>query len=219
MRVRVSPVLARRVGLPLLLTLCRSWRIEVVGGEHWDAVAGSGLAPVCLLWHEAMLPLVWHHRQKRFAYMSSPGRDGQMSGEFGARLGYEVIWGSTSRGGVRALVGAIRAIRRGQGVGITGDGPRGPRRILKPGAVAAAQRGGGLLLPMHAGASPAYRLGSWDQMLVPLPFSKVRVHYGAPIAVGEGSEGVDAATKQVELAMASLVREVEWRSGAATDTA
>ena len=60
----------------------------------------------------------------------------------------------------------------------TPDGPRGPRRELKPGVVAAAQRGGGVIVPIHAEADRAWRLHSWDRFMIPKPLARVRITYG-----------------------------------------
>ena len=69
-----------------------------------------------------------------------PGFVEEYLADFADRLGYLAVQGSSSRGGVRALIGAIRVLRAGGTVGFTPDGPRGPRRELKPGFLAAAQR-------------------------------------------------------------------------------
>ena len=72
----------------------------------------------------------------------------------------------------------------------TPDGPRGPRRELKPGVVAAAQRGGATIIPVHAEASRAWRLHSWDRFMIPKPAARVIIRYGRPFEVGPGESGL-----------------------------
>ena len=97
---------------------------------------------VFLLWHEALLPLLWHHRNQAIMIVVSEAREGQYLADFAASLGYRPVRGSSTRGAARALLGAVRELQAGHSVAFTPDGPRGPRRELKPGVVAAAQRGG-----------------------------------------------------------------------------
>ena len=75
-----------------------------------------------------------------------------------------------------------------------------------------------MVVPLHAGADRAWRLGSWDRFLVPKPFAKIRIAYGTPFEVAAGEEGIAAARIRAEAELADVVREVQWDDGA-TDTA
>ena len=96
-----------------------------------------------LLWHDALLPLLWYHRGRGVVVVVSRARDGQYLVDQAHRLGYRTVEGSSHRGGVQAMRGALRALNEGAIVAITPDGPRGPRRVIKPGGLAAAQAAGG----------------------------------------------------------------------------
>ena len=157
-RMRLAPLVARVVA--------GSWRVQVIGGEVWDVVARSGLPYLLLCWHEALLPIMWHHRGRGIAAVISEARDGEYLAQFASRLGYGTIRGSSTRGGRRALAGAVRALDAGTPVGITPDGPRGPRRVAKPGAILAAAMTGALIVPVHADARPAWRARSWDRFQI-----------------------------------------------------
>ena len=66
------------------------------------------------------------------------------------------------------------------------DGPFGPYRRAKPGALIVARESGLPLQPWAIGARPSIRLGwRWDRHVVPLPFSRIRVFEGEPLAIGE----------------------------------
>ena len=80
----------------------------------------------------------------------------------------------------------------------TPDGPRGPRRELKPGVVAAAQRGGGIVVPLHAEADRAWRLDSWDRFMIPKPWARVQIVYGRPFEVTAGDAGLAAGLADAE---------------------
>jgi lysophospholipid acyltransferase (LPLAT)-like uncharacterized protein len=188
--------------------LAGSWRVGTVHEERWRPLYEARRPHVFLLWHEALLPLLWHHRRQAIAIVVSENRDGQYLADFARMLGYRTVRGSSSRGAARALLGAVRELRAGYAVAFTPDGPRGPRRELKPGVVAAAQRGGGVIVPIHARADRAWRLDSWDQFLIPKPGARVTVSYGRPFEVGPGDDGladglVEAGVRLAEIAEAA----------------
>lgn len=202
MRLRLSPGAARTVVGPLLKTLASSWRIRLVDEERWLEIYRARRPHVFLLWHEALLPLLWQHRGQGVAIVVSEAREGQYLSDFAASLGYRSLQGSSTRGGARALLGAVRELQAGRAVAFTPDGPRGPRRELKPGVVAAAQRGGAVVVPIHAEADRAWRLHSWDRLMIPKPLTRVWIRYGRPFEVGPGesgfSEGVELATARLD---------------------
>lgn len=194
--------------------LARSWRFQVIGEEAWEAVNGSPYLLLC--WHEALLPIMWHHRGRGIAAVISEARDGEYLSGFATSLGYGTIRGSSTRGGRRAYAGAVRALAGGVPVGITPDGPRGPRRIAKAGAILAAARTGSMIVPVHADAKSGWRAQSWDRFLVPAPFAQVRVAYGHPFR----ADGIDseAALAWAVQELNRAAREAEWGTGAAQPT-
>jgi lysophospholipid acyltransferase (LPLAT)-like uncharacterized protein len=159
---------------------------------------------VFLLWHEVLLPLLWHHRRQDIAIVVSENRDGQYLADFALALGYRAVRGSSSRGAARALLGAVRELRAGRSVAFTPDGPRGPRRELKPGVVAAAQRGGGTIVPIHARTDRAWRLDSWDRFLIPKPGARVTVIYGRPFEVAPGDGGLADGLSEAGVRLAEI---------------
>ena len=186
----MPPAAARILSGPAVRILASSWRIEVVHEERWRALYQAHRPHVFLLWHEALLPLLWQHRNQGIAIVVSEARDGQYLSDLALALGYGAVRGSSTRGGARALLGAVRQLQAGRAVAFTPDGPRGPRRELKPGVVAAAQRGQGVIVPIHAEADRAWRLHSWDRFMIPKPLARVRITYGHPFEVAEGEAGL-----------------------------
>lgn len=198
MRLKVSPVVAKPFITSLVRALATSWRIELVHEERWRGLYDAGRAHVFLLWHEALLPLLWQHRHQGIVIVVSEARDGQYLADVAASLGYRAVRGSSTRGAARALLGAVRELQAGYAVAFTPDGPRGPRRVLKPGVVAAAQRGGAVIVPLHAEADRAWRLDSWDRFVIPKAGARVRVVYGRPFEVAPGDQGLAAGLEQAE---------------------
>jgi len=169
---------------------------------------------VFLLWHEALLPLLWQHRGQGVAIVVSEARDGQYLSDLAASLGYHAVRGSSTRGGARALLGAVRELQAGCSIAFTPDGPRGPRRELKPGVIAAAQRGGAVIVPIHAEADRAWRLHSWDRLMIPQPLARVLITYGRPFGIKTGEAGFAEGLEQAALRLDEVSRKDAWVDGA-----
>lgn len=214
MRLKVSEGAVQRIAAPLLKLLASTWRIRLVHENRWRPLYQAGQPHVFLLWHEALLPLLWQHRGQGIAIVVSEAREGRYLSDFAASLGYRSLHGSSTRGGARALLGAVRELQAGRAVAFTPDGPRGPRRELKPGVVAAAQRGGAPIVPLHAEADRAWRLHSWDRLMIPKPGARVWIGYGQPFEVAPGevgfAEGVDRAVAGLD----EVSRSGAWRDEA-----
>lgn len=169
---------AVRLGAMVVRLLASTWRIRVVNGEPLAAARRANQRVIFSLWHGELIPLLWQHRGEHIAIVISEHRDGEIIARIAELLGYATVRGSTSRGGSRALIGLMREIDAGRDGAITPDGPRGPARVFAPGAAVAAHRTGALIAPIRAAASWAWRLKSWDRLLIPKPFARVVVTYG-----------------------------------------
>ena len=109
----------------------------------------------------------------------------------------------------------LDAARAGRLLGITPDGPRGPRERVKPGTVFLASHSGLPVVPIASAASRAWVLESWDRFRIPKPFARVVVACGQPIRV---PPEVDATTAErlrleIESAIGELTSSVAERAG------
>jgi lysophospholipid acyltransferase (LPLAT)-like uncharacterized protein len=159
--------------------LAATWRFEIRGGHHHEQVAGSPF--LFALWHHTLLPLLWWHRRRRITLLVSRHRDGTLVASAAARLGYDLARGSSTRGGATAYRHVLRALAAGATVAVTPDGPAGPPGVVKPGVIRAALRARVPVLPVCAHVDRAWRLRSWDRLVVPQPFARVIVEYGEPV--------------------------------------
>jgi hypothetical protein len=218
MRLGVTPEVGVRLVRPLISALAHSWRIETSHEEYWRALHEARRPLIFMCWHEALFPLLWRHRRQDIVIVVSEARDGEYLRGFAESIGYGAISGSSTRGGARALLAAVRELKAGHAVAFTPDGPRGPLREVKPGVVVAAQRGGGIILPLHAAADRAWRLKSWDRFMIPQPFARVRVSYAEPFAVEPGDEGFAQGMARAQAALDELVRAAGCLHADETDT-
>lgn len=134
-----------------------------------------------LLWHGRLVPCSYFHRHLGLATLISLHRDGDYIAGVVERWGYQVVRGSSSRGGTSALRQMVRLLRGGTPIAVTPDGPRGPRQEMKPGPILAAQLAGVPVIPVTAGTDRGWWFTGWDRFLVPKPFSRIRLQYGAPV--------------------------------------
>lgn len=145
------------------------------------------------LWHGQILPLLAFRRRRKTAAMVSLSADGEVLTWAFKVLGVGAVRGSSSRNGRAALQGLVRLMSEGWDSAFAVDGPRGPRRVARPGALAAAARSGGIVVPWAAACSRSFRLGaSWDHFELPWPFSRVAIVMGPP-ANGSDAEGLSRA--------------------------
>lgn len=156
---------------------------------------------VVAFWHGRMLPMrgAWTDRPERLHVLISGHRDGRLISSALERLGFPSVSGSSRRGGATALRAMGRELAQGACVGITPDGPKGPRMRVKLGAIKAAQLAGVPIVPVSASARPARRLRSWDRFLMMLPFGRARVLWGEPLAVPRRAGEAELAALALEL--------------------
>lgn len=150
-------------------------------------------------WHSCMIPATYICRNIGVRVMSSNSYDGEYMGRIIHKFGFVAVKGSSSRNAVRALLGLRRALEEGWTVAFTLDGPRGPRRKVKPGPAALARSAGVPLSMFHVAVDQAWVLNTWDRLMVPVPFSRVLVRFGKLIPVPHAAADDDLERYTAEL--------------------
>lgn len=204
---RLQASLIAAVAYPVIAALVRTLRWKVDGAAHWDAVIGAGQQPILALWHGRILAGLHYFRNRDVVVITSQNFDGEWIARILARFGFHTARGSSSRGGVRALVQLRRELAEGRPVAFTVDGPRGPARVAQAGAVWLAGATGHPILPFHIEADRYWTAGSWDRTQIPRPFSTVAIAVGEPLRVGATEEAtVEAARVKLEAALGACER-------------
>jgi lysophospholipid acyltransferase (LPLAT)-like uncharacterized protein len=215
-------VLARLANLapwllrPLLYLLRRSLRVEFVGDAELRAHWRREEYVVLACWHNRLLVLPLIAEDTPMCIMVSQHRDGQLAARMLSAWGVSTVSGSATRGAVGGFLRLVHAFKRGRNMVVLPDGPRGPRYVAKPGVIHLAKAVGAPIFPLAYAASRAWRLKSWDRLIVPRPFARVRVVIGAPLSVPPeaSAEELRALRDELEARLNALTAAVEAEPGA-----
>jgi len=198
---RAQIALIAGVGYPLINALGHTLRWRVEGTEHYDAVLASGRQPIMAFWHGRILSGTLYFQRRGIVVITSENFDGEWIARIIQRFGFGTARGSSSRGGLRAMLQLVRDMEQGRPSAFTLDGPRGPARVAQPGAIWLARATGNPVVPFHMEASSKWTARSWDQTQIPKPFTTVAVAIGDPFDVAG-----DATDQQLETARQELER-------------
>jgi lysophospholipid acyltransferase (LPLAT)-like uncharacterized protein len=184
----------------LLRAVAATLRRSAIGLEHVHACLGRGERVIVAFWHGRLLMMPFAYRGQPVTILISQHRDGEYITRVAQWLGLGVVRGSATRGGAVAFKQLIQALQDGRHVGITPDGPKGPRHQVKSGVIELARLTGMPILPVAFGAWPRTILKSWDHFLIPHPFGRGIYVWGEPIYVPGDADKVAVEKLQSVLA-------------------
>ena len=132
---------------------------------------------ICVTWHGELLmsPQAYRHihKKQKSSAIISQHFDGQLIASTLNLLSIRPLRGSSKKGAKKVLLEAFRAVKNGEEVLITPDGPRGPRHSMSDGAIGLAVKSKLPIFVMNYKASSYWQLKSWDQFVIPKPFCKI----------------------------------------------
>jgi len=173
---------------------------------------------VVVFWHGRLAMMSFAYRRwwlrdfgskRRAKVIISDHKDGEIITRVISHFGIGAIRGSSFKGGARALMGAIKEIKNGTDVIITPDGPRGPFHSVADGAVILAQRLNLDIYALNYEASSFWKFRSWDEMLLPKPFSRINYSLSAPLNLAGLS--LDAGKEAIrQLLFASAEQDIKF---------
>jgi len=184
-------------------------RQRVLRAEIPREIHEKGERFIYAFWHQRQIFFTWSHRNVDAAVLVSKSHDGEMIARTMELSGIGAVRGSSSRGGAVAAREMVAMLRAGRDVGITPDGPRGPAREVKEGAVRVAQLSGMPIVPIANAVSRKLEIAkSWDRLQVPLPFGRAVVIYGEPLRV-YAEDDLTAKAAELKAALDALTDEAD----------
>lgn len=183
----------------LIWTIGKTTRFEVEGKEHLEEVEREGKVPIYAFWHDRIFLATYFFRDKNIVVMTSQSFDGEYIARFIQRFGYGAARGSSTRGGIGALVKMIRLMREGLPMAFTIDGPKGPRYEAKNGACLLAKKTANPIIPLTFEAKSFWTINSWDKLQIPKPFTRAKVIIAKPIYLEKLANDAVIENKRKEL--------------------
>src|SRR5262245_46811419 len=193
--LRVAPPLAHAY----IRILHATMRIRAEGAERLDAARRDPGRYILCFWHSRFVLMPYSYPGPRIVVLSSNHRDAEALVSILRKFGIEQARGSTTSGGTTGMRQILRKVAEGCDVGMTPDGPKGPRRRVQPGVVAVARFTGLPIVPVTFSASPARRLRTWDRTLLPKFFARGLFVYGEPIVVPRDADEKTSEDKRLAL--------------------
>jgi lysophospholipid acyltransferase (LPLAT)-like uncharacterized protein len=178
--------------------LAWTMRFEEVHPEIPRRFWKKGIPAIWVFWHGRLLMMpMASYGGKKLNFLVSPHRDGQVVGKALKRFGFHAILGSTHRKGFSGFKQMVKA--QESDIAIVPDGPRGPRRQVQIGVIELAKLTGKAILPLSFSASKRKIFNTWDQFLLPYPFSKGVFVWGEPIEVDQNGDRAHLEEKKILL--------------------
>ncbi len=201
---------------PLIIKLLGSTlRIEISGRQNVGQARKIAGNVIYVFWHGRLLLLTYLHRNEGINVLVSTHQDGEYIARIISELGFRTVRGSTTRGATKAVLNLLEVGARKQDIGITPDGPRGPRECCQAGAIYLAKKTGLPVIPVGVSHRPSLVLSSWDRFMIPLPFAKCAVVYGQARVYDRSvsEESIQEAKLDLERDLKAVTREADDACG------
>lgn len=212
-KIRSSSSLRRLAGILIakyvnLVWATGKWKLIDV---HYPEQSWRDNKPIiACFWHGRLLMLfkAWYGKHKLHMIISSH-HDGEIIARTTQSFGYGWIAGSSTRGGKQAFLKTLKILKRGESVGITPDGPRGPRQRASLGVIQIARHSNAAIFPVTYSSSRGLFMKTWDRFFLPLPFGKGIILYGPLIDVANSSKNDEEIKEELENTLNALTQKAD----------
>lgn len=204
-----ASLIAQYVRLVWLTNKC-----EYIGQENPAPYWQQCKPIIACFWHGRLLMMLksWHSSQK-LHMLQSAHPDGEIMQHLVKKFGFGSIVGSSSKGGKKAFLQSVKALKNGGAIGVTPDGPRGPRYQASLGIIVMARLGGVSILPASYSSTRGIFIRSWDRFFLPLPFGRIVVMYGPPIETANSSKSDEELRQALEDSLKDLTQKADLYCG------
>lgn len=212
MKIKLSRfwILIRVISFLFFQVIGRTNRLIPLGKDFIQIKDGLPTQCIISLWHSHLMMPIYYFCDIGVSVLISKSEDGEIVTHAAQAMGIDVVRGSSSRSGARALLGMVRKLEEGKHTAITVDGPRGPKEEVQMGIIALAKLSGCPIMPAAFNCTRKKRLNSWDEFIVPYPFGKIAYVTGEYITVPKDADDALMEVKRIELenVMRSLTKQV-----------
>ncbi len=209
-----SMTLRKKIRLFLIATLgrlvyrlwVRSAKVVIEGEEFYKELREQGKPVVIIVWHGRIFFAPYFFRNQDMMPMISPSGDGEILVRLASGWGFKFIRGSSSHSIIRAWASLKRELEQGGVVIIVPDGPKGPARKMKAGALKLSQATGAAIVPVSFSTTKKKFLNTWDRFLLFRPFHRVAAVFGEPRIVSPdlSEDACDRVRREIEQQLTKL---------------
>jgi hypothetical protein len=165
----------------LIQGIGRTVRLKVIGEERINELKEKGESLLYAFWHGRQFLLVYYMQKRKISLLSSFSADGEIQARTLSLFGYDIVRGSSARGGAKGLFGLTKKVSAGYDIALAADGPTGPVYSVKDGVIFLAKKQSMWIVPLTSSSRPSHIVRSaWDRYLLPAPFSSGVVMFGEP---------------------------------------
>ena len=188
--------------------ISRTTRLSIEGEEEIDGLRANSEKLLYVFWHGRQFLLVWYLQRKNpISLLSSLSMDGEIQARILTKFGYNIVRGSSAKGGASGLLGLKERVSLGNDIGLAADGPKGPAYLVKNGVVFLAKKLNMWIVPLTSSSHPCWIMrNAWDEYLLPAPGAKAIIKFGKPYKLeGEIEEEVKILKEKLDI----LTKEVQ----------
>lgn len=186
----------------ILLFVFITSRITIVGEKELERIEKEKQRVIFAFWHGNYTLLLFSFRIKNAVALVHSSFRGDFMACLASVFKYRTVRLSRHR---RSIMPFIRAIKEGSPGFIAVDGPLGPPRETKSGAIYIARKSGAKIIPLAVQAHRGFLLNRWDNHFIPLPFNNIIVSIGKPIVVKDG-DSLEVKRKEVTSSLLELTQ-------------
>jgi len=182
---KINDFFIRKAAKALILSIIKTCKLKIVGHEHVETLRKQKKSIIYAYWHRHIFVTIYRFRNTGARPLISLSEDGEIVSEIAVEFGMNPIRGSSSKGGARAFLKLLNAIKEDNSeVLITADGPKGPLRQIKDGTILLAQKTRSVIVPIcwHANRVKILKK-TWDKFKIPKPFGTITYAYGQPFVI------------------------------------
>lgn len=189
------------------------------GKEHLEDLLANPRPAIFSFWHNTIFYMVYYHSYQVIRkgiplnVLISQSTDGERIARTAQLYGARAARGSSTRGGREAFQTLLKTIKQeGGSVVTTPDGPNGPLYEFQAGTVVLSRSTGAPVVPIGYACTKAWVFRSWDQFIVPKPFSKIAVGIGEPYTVPRklaDEAAFEAERKKLQDKMMAMIHRAE----------
>ncbi len=187
-------------------------RFKVLGARHYQDALKEGKAVIVAIWHGRLLGPFMYMAGNGYYGLAGTHKDAELISQIGKKIGWKFVRGSSTEKGREAYQNMLRILKNpGSLVYMTPDGPKGPAKQAKLGAVRAAQVTEALIVPAACHSTRFYGFTNWDTFIVAKPFARTEIIYGPPLTFARDMD-FDSCMERLNSELTKLEQLVDERT-------